>query len=92
MLSEPLLRRDFSSPNLYTYTTGSGSKDDSQSSFSDGTLLNGQPYTRLRQPQSQPQQVKAYDARRRESSETGSRLGHRTSVASVGSSNREKIS
>ncbi|MCJ1246947.1 hypothetical protein MMC30_004158 [Trapelia coarctata] len=92
MLSEPLLRRDFSSPNLYTYTTGNGSKDDSQSSFSDGTLLNGQPYTRLRQPQSQPQQVKAYDARRRDSGETGSHLSHRTSVASVGSSNREKLS
>ena len=92
MLTEPLLRRDFSSPSLYTYSTGNGSKDDSQSSFSDGTLLNGQPYTRLRQPQSQPQQVKAYDGRRSDSSETGSRLSHRASVASVGSSNRDKPS
>ena len=92
MLGKPLLRRDFSSPNLYTYTTGTDSKNYSQSSFSDGTLLNGQPYTRLRQPQSQPQQVKTYDVRRRNSSETDSRLSHRTSVASAGSSNREKIS
>ena len=92
MLSEPLLRREFSSPNLYTYTTGSGSKDDSQSAFSDGTLLNGQPYTRLRQPQSQPQQVIGYDVRRRDSNDAGSRLSHRASLASVGSPNREKLS
>jgi hypothetical protein len=82
--TDSLLRRDFSSPSLYTYGSGSNCKDDTQSSMSSGTLLNGQPYTRLRQPQPQP--LIMFDTSRRGSADT--RGTHRTSIASVGGSHR----
>ena len=85
--SEPFLRRDFSASSIYTYSTGSGTKSDSQASEpSDATLLNGQPYTHLRHPQSQ--ETSLYDSQRRRSSDANSRLAHRRSIASVGSSRR----
>ncbi|MCJ1420535.1 hypothetical protein MMC32_006892 [Xylographa parallela] len=85
--SDPFLRREFSASNIYTYSTGNGTKADSQASDpSEATLLNGQPYTHLRHPQSQ--ETSLYDSQRRRSSDTTSRLAHRKSIASVGSSRR----
>ncbi|MCJ1388547.1 hypothetical protein MMC18_001394 [Xylographa bjoerkii] len=85
--SDPFLRRDFSASNVYSYSTGSGTKSDSQASLSsEATLLNGQPYTHLRHPQSQ--ETLLYDRERRRSSDVTSRLAHRRSIASVGSSRR----
>ncbi|MCJ1379144.1 hypothetical protein MMC17_002244 [Xylographa soralifera] len=85
--SDPFLRRDFAASNIYTYSTGSGTKSDSQASDpSEATLLNGQPYTHLRHPQSQ--ETSLYDSQRRRSSDATSRLAHRRSIASVGISRR----
>ncbi|MCJ1401360.1 hypothetical protein MMC11_004572 [Xylographa trunciseda] len=85
--SDPFLRRDFSTSNIYTYSTGSGTKSDPQASIpSEATLLNGQPYTHLRHPQSQEPLL--YDGQRRRSSDATSQLAHRKSIASVGSSRR----
>ncbi|MCJ1291635.1 hypothetical protein MMC34_003180 [Xylographa carneopallida] len=85
--SDPFLRRDFSASNIYTYSTGSATKSDPQASDpSEATLLNGQPYTHLRHPQSQ--EASLYDSQRRKSSDSTSRLAHRRSIASVGSSRR----
>ena len=85
--SDPFLRREFSASDIYTYSTGNGTKADSQASDpSEATLLNGQPYTHLRHPQSQ--ETSLYDSQRRRSSDTTSRLAHRKSIASVGSSRR----
>ncbi|MCJ1409026.1 hypothetical protein MMC19_003103 [Ptychographa xylographoides] len=88
--NDNLLRRDFSSSSLYTYSTGNGSRCDSQSSFSEATLLNGQPYiSQLRQPHHQ--HAENCDIARRNSSEIAARDSHRAStasIASIGSSRR----
>ena len=82
--SDTTLRRDGSSASLYTYSSGSGSKELTRSSDGDGKLLNGQTYM----PYLQLQQQKpiAYNSQRRESSDTSSHLSHRPSITSVGSS------
>ncbi|MCJ1257152.1 hypothetical protein MMC24_004977 [Lignoscripta atroalba] len=86
--TEPILRSHDSSSNLYTYSVGSSAKRGSiaESTTSDGTLLSGQPYTRLRQPQ--PQHASSFDGLRRASLETISRNTHRTSISSVANSRR----
>ena len=71
------------SPNLYSYSgvnTGRyGSTTDSM--MSEGTLANGQPYTRLRQPE--PQHVSSLDPLRGDSLETSSRHAQTTSISSA---------
>lgn len=71
------------SSNLYSYSgvsTGRyGSTTDSL--MSEGTLTNGQPYTRLRQ--SEPQHVSSLDPLRGDSLEPSSRHAQTTSIPSV---------
>lgn len=71
------------SSNLYSYSgvnTGRyGSTTDSM--MSEGTLTNGQPYTRLRQPE--PQHVPSLDPLRGDSLEPSSRHAQTTSIPSA---------
>ena len=73
--------------NLYTYSTSnssSGANRGSQSSSSGGTLSNGQPYTKLRQPQPSST-LQLEDLRRNSVDRSSSRVNnHRPSVSSAG--------
>lgn len=80
---DSLLQSHGSSSNLYSYSTESTSKRASfgDSTPSDGTLMSGQQYTRLRQHQSS--QATSPDAYRRESFESRSHMAPRTSISSI---------
>lgn len=71
-----------SSSNLYSYSVGSNTRrgSNADTATSDGTLVSGQPYTRLRQPQ--PTHTTSFDTLRRNSGERSSRITHRTSISS----------
>ena len=87
--NDHLLRSHDSSSNLYTYGIGgdSGKRGSiAESTTSDGTLLSGQPYTRLRP--TQPLSAPSYDDLRQESSEPTSRSTQRTPVSNVANSRR----
>ena len=86
--SESLLSSHGSSSNLYGYSLGNGTKSSSytDSGESDGTLVSGQPYNRLRQMQ--PQLIPSLDSIRRESMENNSPLVHRGSIANVSNGKR----
>ena len=72
-----------SSSNLYSYTVGSSTRrgSNADAATSDGTLVSGQPYTRLRQPQ--PHHTTSFDTLRRNSVERSSRIAHRASISSI---------
>jgi len=80
---DSLLQSHGSSSNLYSYSTDTTSKGGSfgDSATSDGTLVSGQQYTRLRQPQ--PQHTASPDALRRDSFESRSQVFPRTSIQSI---------
>ncbi|MCJ1224721.1 hypothetical protein MMC12_001366 [Toensbergia leucococca] len=89
MSTDSLLSSHNSSSNLYSYSMGgatSGGSISDPSAASDGTLVSGQPYTRLRQ--SQPQQTTSFDALRKDSLEAISRTAHRASISSVNNARR----
>jgi hypothetical protein len=71
------------SSNLYSYSVAGAGRYSSttDSMVSEGTLTNGQPYTRLRQPE--PQHVPSLDPLGGDSLESKSRLSQRTSIASA---------
>ena len=80
---DSLLHSHGSSSNLYSYSADTPSKRGSlgDSATSDGTLVSGQQYTRLRQPQSQ--NTVSADALRRDSFESRSQVLPRTSISSL---------
>lgn len=71
------------SSNLYSYSVvGAGRYGSTTDSIvSEGTLTNGQPYTRLRQPE--PQHVPSLDPLGGDSLESKSRLSQRSSIANA---------
>lgn len=81
--ADTILSSQGPSSNLYSYSgisTGRyGSTTDSI--VSEGTLTNGQPYTRLRQPE--PQHVSSLDPLRGDSLEPSSRHGQTTSISNA---------
>ena len=81
--SDTMMPSHNSSSNLYSYTVGSSTRrgSNADTTTSDGTLVSGQPYTRLRQPQ--PQHATSLDTLRRDSVDRGSRIAHRTSISSL---------
>ncbi|KAI9682165.1 MAG: hypothetical protein M1817_000219 [Caeruleum heppii] len=95
--NETLLTSHGSSGNLYAYTSdpsggygkrhpslgGEGSSGGGGGS-GDGTLVSGQPYTRLRQPQPQAQHMASLEALQRRGSREhrGQQVGHRSSAGS----------
>lgn len=81
--SDTLMPSHTSSSNLYSYTVGSSTRRGSNADTTtpDGTLVSGQPYTRLRQPQ--PHHTTSLDTLRRDSVDGGSRVAHRTSISSL---------
>ena len=83
---DTLMSSHNSSSNLYSYTIGSSTRrgSNADTATSDGTLVNGQPYTRLRQ--SQPHHTTSFDALRPNSVETSSRIAHRASISSIDNS------
>lgn len=83
---DSLLQSHGSSSNLYSYSTDSTSKRGSfgDSASSDGTLVSGQQYTRLRQPQ--PQHTASPDALRRDSFESRSQVAPRASLSGFSNS------
>ena len=84
--SDSLLRSSNSSNNLYTYSSSSNAKRGSQTSFSSGTLANGEPYTpHVRQT---PHHTLTYLMQHHEPMDQHSRASHQTPIASVGSSRR----
>lgn len=80
---DSLLQSHGSSSNLYSYSADTTSKRGSvgDSTTSDGTLVSGQQYTRLRQPQFH--HTASPDAHRRDSFESRSRGLSRTSISSI---------
>jgi len=80
---ESLLQSHSSSSNLYSYSNESSSKRGSfgDAGPSDSTLVNGQQYKRLRQPQ--PQHAASPDALRQHSFEPRTQGGPRTSISSI---------
>lgn len=83
---DPLMPSHNSSSNIYSYTVGSSTRrgSNADTATSDGTLVSGQPYTRLRQPQ--PHHTTSFDTLRRDSGERSSRITHRTSISSIDNS------
>lgn len=84
---DTLIPSHSSSSNLYSYTVGSNTRrgSNADTATSDGTLVSGQPYRRLRQPQpthTTSFDTTSFDTLRRNSGERSSRIGHRTSVSS----------
>lgn len=79
---DTLIPSHSSSSNLYSYTVGSSTRrgSNADTATSDGTLVSGQPYKRLRQPQ--PNHTTSFDTLRRNSGERSSRIAHRTSISS----------
>lgn len=71
------------SSNLYSYSgVGTGRYGSTTDSImSEGTLTNGQPYTRLRQPD--PQHISSLDPLRGDSLESSSRHAQTTSITSA---------
>lgn len=80
---DSLLQSHGSSSNLYSYSNDTAPKRGSfgDSATSDGTLVSGQQYTRLRHPQ--PQLSSSPDTHRRDSIESRSQVFPRTSISSV---------
>lgn len=80
---DTLMPSHSSSPNLYSYTVGSNTRrgSNADTATSDGTLVSGQPYTRLRQPQ--PNHTTPFDTLRRNSGERSSLIAHRASISSI---------
>lgn len=77
---DSILSSPGSSSNLYSYTGRYGSTTDSI--VSEGTLANGQTYTRLRQPE--PQHVSSLDPLRGDPLEPSSRHAQTASISSAG--------
>ncbi|KAI9788234.1 MAG: hypothetical protein M1835_002386 [Candelina submexicana] len=91
--NEALLPSHNSSSNLYSYSSEGGSRRDSQgeSSHSEGTLINGRPYVRIRQPKPQSlQNVNSLENMRRTSTslELRPQTVHRTSIPSLSGNGR----
>jgi hypothetical protein len=80
--SEDMLPSHSSSSSLYSYSICGGTKSGSlgDSMASEGSLVNGDQYTRLRQPQ--PQHANAFDTLRTDSIDTGLHGPHRASISS----------
>lgn len=80
--SDDMLPVHSSSSSLYSYSIGSGTKSGSlgDTMASEGSLVNGHQYTRLREPQ--PQHTNSFDTLRADSIDTGSRAPHRASISS----------
>ena len=80
---DSLLQSHGSSSNLYSYSSENTSKRGSfgDSGTSEGTLVSGQQYTRLRQPQ--PQHAVSSDVFRPDSFEARSQVGPRTSLSTI---------
>ncbi len=79
--SDDLLPSHNSSSSLYSYSIGSGTKSGSlgDSMASEGQLVNGQHYTRLRQ--TQPLHVTSFDSLRADALDTASHAPQRTSIS-----------
>lgn len=80
---DSLLQSHGSSSNLYSYSNDTTPKRGSfgNSATSDGTLVSGQQYTRLRHPK--PQHTASSNAHRRDSFESRSQVLPRTSISSI---------
>ena len=80
--SDEMLPSHNSSSSLYNYSIGNCTKSGSlgDSMTSEGQLVNGNQYTRLRQPQ--PQHAHSFDPLRTEPFETGSHAPQRASISS----------
>ncbi|KAF2494177.1 hypothetical protein BU16DRAFT_66826 [Lophium mytilinum] len=79
---EMALSRQDSCPNLYTFGVEQSSKRNSlgEAAATEGTLVNGQRYS----PLSQPQHATSMESLRRDSFEHGTNLSHRGSVSGLG--------
>ena len=77
---DTMLSSQSPSSNLYSYSVvGTGRYGSTTDSISEGTLTNGQPYTRLRQPE--PQHVPSLDPLRGDSLESNSRHAQAASIS-----------
>lgn len=81
--SNTMLSNQSMSSNLYSYSIGTNGRNGSltDSMASEGTLTNGVPYRRLRQPESNPSPT--FDLLGKSSLEKSSQPSHRASISSI---------